>query len=176
MVPRNPFFSLTLQTESEPIEWPHKSGRMRFQLTTILLAASATVASANPTWQSLTQWQQGSQGKGSPDHTSTRPTISFRPKTPHIPPPCPPPRHKVCYVKSHNDGITDDSSYVLEALHACNNGGHVVFKQGIEYLIATALDLTFLNSIDLGKLVPKSITNLRVNVANRCPRLHSLFK
>jgi galacturan 1,4-alpha-galacturonidase len=55
-------------------------------------------------------------------------------------------------VKSHNDGLTDDSKYILDALHDCNNGGHVVFKEGTEYLIGTALDLTFLKHIDLGKV------------------------
>lgn len=46
--------------------------------------------------------------------------------------------------------MTDDSSYILDALHRCNNGGHVVFREGVEYFIATALDLTFLEHIDLG--------------------------
>jgi galacturan 1,4-alpha-galacturonidase len=55
-------------------------------------------------------------------------------------------------VQSHNDGVTDDSAYILDALHDCNNGGHVVFREGIKYLIGTALDLTWLNHIDIGKL------------------------
>jgi galacturan 1,4-alpha-galacturonidase len=123
---------------------------MRFQLSTILVIASASVSTAIPTWQSFTQWRQGPQGKSAPDHTSTRPTISYSPKLPHVPPPCPQPRFKTCFVQSHNDGVTDDSPYILKALHECNYGGHVVFREGIEYLIGTALDLTFLNSIDLG--------------------------
>jgi len=32
----------------------------------------------------------------------------------------------------------------------CNNGGHAVFTEGTNYLIGTALDLTFLKHIDLG--------------------------
>ena len=53
-------------------------------------------------------------------------------------------------MQSHNDGVTDDSNFILEALHECNDGGHVVFKEGTQYFIGTALDLTFLEHIDLG--------------------------
>jgi galacturan 1,4-alpha-galacturonidase len=53
-------------------------------------------------------------------------------------------------VQSHNDGTTDDAPYILSALHECNNGGHAVFREGITYFIATAMDLTFLEHIDLG--------------------------
>jgi hypothetical protein len=124
---------------------------MQFQLMTLLAAASATIAVASPTWQAFEQWAKGPGGKSAPDHTSPRPSISYHPKQPSRPPPCPPPRSRVCYVQSHNDGITDDSKYILDALHDCNNGGHVVFKQGLKYTIGTALDLTFLNHIDIGK-------------------------
>jgi hypothetical protein len=85
-----------------------------------------------------------------PDHTSPRPPNTVGPKPPHHPPYPPGPRNKVCYVKTHNDG-SDDSTYILNALHECNNGGHVVFKEGYNYTIGTALDLTFLNHIDIGK-------------------------
>ena len=124
---------------------------MRFQFTTFLTLAAATVSVASPTWQALYDWSHSSAGKSGPDHTSPRPKISCHPKHPHTPPPSPPPRTKVCYVKSHNDGATDDAPYILSALHECNNGGHVVFKEGVKYYIATAMDLTFLNHIDLGK-------------------------
>lgn len=60
-----------------------------------------------------------------------------------------PTRSKVCHVKSHNDQTTDDSDYILSALHECNNGGHVIFPADQSYLIGTALDLTFLQHIDL---------------------------
>lgn len=123
---------------------------MRFHLVTGLLAAFVSLTSAVPTEQALEAWSKGTQGHKAPDHTSPRPSIHCHPKTPHWPPPIPPPRHKVCYVRSHNDGQTDDSQYILEALHSCNNGGHVVFLEGIRYFIATALDLTFLQHIDLG--------------------------
>ncbi|KAK5092012.1 hypothetical protein LTR70_006103 [Exophiala xenobiotica] len=60
-----------------------------------------------------------------------------------------PARNKICYVDSHNDQLTDDSNYILSALHECNNGGHVVFPANQSYLIGTALDLTFLQHVDL---------------------------
>ena len=63
--------------------------------------------------------------------------------------PSSPPRVKYCYVNSHGNG-QDDSNYILKALHKCNNGGHVVFSQGTQYTIGTALDMTFLKHIDLG--------------------------
>jgi galacturan 1,4-alpha-galacturonidase len=123
---------------------------MRFQLTTILTLAAATLSVANPTWKALEDRDDSSSGKHAPDHTSPRPKISCHPKNPHSPPPSPPPRTRVCYANSHNDGVTDDTHYILEALHECNNGGHAVFREGIKYFIATAMDLTFLNHIDLG--------------------------
>ncbi|KAE8440398.1 hypothetical protein EG329_008167 [Mollisiaceae sp. DMI_Dod_QoI] len=122
---------------------------MRFQLTTLLALATATLTVASPTWQAFEDWAKGIEGKQAPDHTSPRHSIFCHPKTPRKPPPCPPPRTKVCYVQSHNDGVTDDSKYIMSALHSCNNGGHVVFREGIKYIIGTALDLTFLNHIDI---------------------------
>ncbi|TVY24009.1 Exopolygalacturonase X-1 [Lachnellula hyalina] len=122
---------------------------MHFKLPAILAVASATVSIANPTWQAENSWIQSFEGHQAPEHTSPRPNISCFPKTPHQPPPWSPPRNKVCYVKSYNDSVSDDSTYVLNALHDCNNGGHVVFKQGLKYTIGTALDLTFLNHIDI---------------------------
>lgn len=120
---------------------------MRFQSFSVL--ALATVTAASPTWQAFQDWAKGPFGKTGPDHTSPRPSVHCHPKTPHQPPPSPPPRNRVCYIKSHNDGVTDDSPYILSALHSCNNGGHVVFKEGLKYTIGTALDLTFLNHIDI---------------------------
>jgi galacturan 1,4-alpha-galacturonidase len=123
---------------------------MRFQLTAFLAVASATAAVASPTWAAFEQWAKGPGGQSAPEHTSPRPSISFKPHHPSKPPPSPPPRNRVCYVKSHNDGVTDDSTYILDALHDCNNGGHVVFAEGLKYTIGTALDLTFLEHIDIG--------------------------
>lgn len=87
------------------------------------------------------------------DHASTRPSISFNNShAPWWPCPTSPKRNKTCYVQTHNDLKTDDSAYILQALHNCNNGGHVVFPQGKTYVIAQALDMTFLQHVDIGKI------------------------
>ena len=84
-------------------------------------------------------------------HASHRPTVQCSPHSPANPPPPSPPRSgKICYVQSYNDSVTDDSPYILDAINSCNNGGHVVFSEGQQYIIGTALDLTFLKNIDLG--------------------------
>ncbi|RDW82695.1 exopolygalacturonase [Coleophoma cylindrospora] len=119
---------------------------MRLQYAAALAFATLTVA--NPTLSSLQQWHKSSNGKAAPRHVSKRPHVECKPKTPTLPAPCPPARNRTCYVNSHGNG-TDDSQFVLDALHSCNNGGHVVFSEGTEYIIGTALDLTFLNHIDL---------------------------
>lgn len=51
-------------------------------------------------------------------------------------------------------GGKDDSANILSAVKQCNNGGHVVFPKGQQFTIGTALDLTFLNGIDLGSSNP----------------------
>jgi galacturan 1,4-alpha-galacturonidase len=56
---------------------------------------------------------------------------------------------KVCLVKCEGKG-QDASKNILEAVHECNNGGRVVFEKNNEYTIGTALDLTFLNNIEIG--------------------------
>lgn len=122
---------------------------MRFQLTTALAIASATCTLAMPSWGALESWAQSPAGKPAPQHTSPRPDVQCEPKRPGSNPPSPPPRTKVCYVKSYNDSVTDDSTYLLDALHDCNNGGHVVLSAGLKYTIGTALDLTFLEHIDI---------------------------
>lgn len=107
---------------------------MRFHIPTLLAVLSATLAFAT--------------GKPTRHYMSPRPIVPFYPKGPSISLPCSPPRNKVCYVKSQNNG-TDDSAYILDAILACNNGGHVVFTEGTNYTIGTALNLTFLNHIDI---------------------------
>ncbi|PYH46040.1 putative extracellular exo-polygalacturonase [Aspergillus saccharolyticus JOP 1030-1] len=57
-------------------------------------------------------------------------------------------RTKTCHVRTHGDG-SDDSAYILSAIKQCNDGGKVVFDAGKEYIIGTALDLTFLKHVDL---------------------------
>ena len=80
-----------------------------------------------------------------------RPKITFDGHQPYQPLPESPKRHKHCKVKTHNDMKTDDSQYILDALHKCNNGGKVIFPAGKTYVIGTALDLQFLKHIDIGE-------------------------
>ncbi|CAG8971163.1 hypothetical protein HYALB_00010138, partial [Hymenoscyphus albidus] len=80
---------------------------------------------------------------------SSRPNISISPKAPANPPAPSPARNRTCYVEGYCDSSMDDSEYVFSALQSCNDGGHVVFREGINYTIGTALDLTFLNHIDI---------------------------
>ena len=79
-----------------------------------------------------------------------RPKITFEPNQPWKPLPDSPPRHKTCEVKSHNDLQTDDSKYILNALRKCNNGGKVLFPRGQTYVIGKALNMQFLEHVDLG--------------------------
>ncbi|KAI9692354.1 MAG: Exopolygalacturonase X-1 [Bathelium mastoideum] len=78
-----------------------------------------------------------------------RPSLQVAPKHPYRPLPQSPKRNKTCVVKSHDDGVTDDSQYFLNALHQCNDGGHVLLPEDKKYIIGTALNLTFLNHIDI---------------------------
>ncbi|KAJ8131977.1 hypothetical protein O1611_g1646 [Lasiodiplodia mahajangana] len=57
-----------------------------------------------------------------------------------------PVRTKACSVTALGDG-KDDALNILNAFHECNNGGTVVLDK--DYTIATALDLTFLDSVDV---------------------------
>ncbi|RLL95287.1 hypothetical protein CFD26_101708 [Aspergillus turcosus] len=59
-----------------------------------------------------------------------------------------PERRRLCYVKNNGNG-QDDSQHILSAIHECNYGGRVVFRKGVQYTIGTALDLTFMNNIDI---------------------------
>ncbi|KAK9774360.1 putative Exopolygalacturonase X [Seiridium cardinale] len=83
------------------------------------------------------------------DHISARPEIIYSPVSPSTAPPSPPQRCKTCFIDTHGDGVTDDSDYILEAFNDCNNGGHAVFREGETYIIGTAMDWTFLSSIDI---------------------------
>lgn len=83
---------------------------------------------------------------------STRPTVVPSPKSPRLPVPQPPARSRVCMVETHGDGVTDDADHILAALHSCNDGGHVVFREDATFVVGTALDLTFLQHIDIGEI------------------------
>lgn len=80
---------------------------------------------------------------------AARPQIVASP-APRLPVPNPPVRTKQCVVKTNGDG-SDDSEYILAAFNDCNNGGHVVFSENATYTIGTAMDWTFLKSIDIGE-------------------------
>jgi galacturan 1,4-alpha-galacturonidase len=110
---------------------------------------NAIVAFASPTWLALLDYTEHLP-KSVSKHQGTRPKISFSPKKPYKPFKTSPPRNRNCYVSSHNDGVTDDSPYIIDAINKCNPGGHVIFSQGTRYVIGTALDLTNLNHVDLG--------------------------
>lgn len=121
---------------------------MRFQLTTALVAlASATTVLASPSFGTPRDWSSSAMSKR--DQTSPRPSLDYSPKTPTISPPVFAARKKICYVHCHNDGKTDDSKNFLHAITKCNDGGHIVFKKGLKYLIGTALDLTNLKHVDI---------------------------
>lgn len=57
-----------------------------------------------------------------------------------------PPRTKTCSITAIG-GNGDDAPQILGAFNDCNNGGTVVLDG--DYTIATALDLTFLDSVDV---------------------------
>ena len=116
----------------------------------LFLLAQAVVTTANPTLGSLQQHKKNLPVY--PKRSLSRPTISFAPYHPskaQIPSPS---RNRTCFVQSHNDNVTDDSPYILQAIDDCNCGGHVVFTEGTKYIIGTALNLTYLSHIDLGEL------------------------
>ncbi|CAN8101211.1 unnamed protein product [Discula destructiva] len=77
-----------------------------------------------------------------------RPTIEPSPFQPRLPVPSPAVRTKHCIVKSSGNG-SDDSAHILSAFHECNNGGHVLFSKNVTYTVGTAMDWTFLKSIDI---------------------------
>ncbi|KAK8174518.1 pectin lyase fold/virulence factor [Phyllosticta citribraziliensis] len=81
-----------------------------------------------------------------------RPSISVGPIPPYRPLPTSPPRNRTCVVSAHGNG-TDDGPAVLDAFKSCNNGGAVVLSENTTYTIGTALDLTFLEHVDWGKLI-----------------------
>lgn len=85
-----------------------------------------------------------------PSTPSKRPNTAIAPHHPGKPFPVSPERKKVCTVRARGGG-KDDSKNILKTIEKCNNGGHVVFPKDQEFTIGTALDLTFLKHIDLGR-------------------------
>lgn len=86
---------------------------------------------------------------------SKRPNYSISPKHPSSPFPVSPKRTKTCIVEACGNG-GDDSANILKAIKDCNNGGHVVFPKKDKFTIGTALNLTFLEHIDLGEPISVS--------------------
>lgn len=102
------------------------------------------------------------------------PSYQIGPYQPCRPIPKGPPRTKTCVVKANGNGA-DDSQNILDALHDCNNGGHVIFTKDEKYIIGTALDMTFLDHIDIGNYpVVPSMTF--IDLFHRYPRLHSIHQ
>ncbi|KAI0602621.1 glycoside hydrolase family 28 protein [Biscogniauxia sp. FL1348] len=60
--------------------------------------------------------------------------------------PLSPSRNATCYVVSQGPGA-DDAPAILSAFQECNNGGTVILDT--DYTIGTALDLTFLEGVDV---------------------------
>lgn len=121
------------------------------QLKNSLAAGFLSLAiGASATWDAYEEYLSRLPAHTS-KHQGKRPHTYFEPQQPFKKFPKSPSRGKNCYVKSHNDMKTDDSEYILDAINKCNDGGHVIFPQGYTYVIGTALDLTHLKHIDLGK-------------------------
>jgi galacturan 1,4-alpha-galacturonidase len=112
-----------------------------------LLQASGTFA----TWTAYQEYVQSHNTSSVRTYESVRPSLAYSPQRPYKKMHSSPKRDKKCVVKSHNDFKTDDSAYVLQAVKKCNDGGHVLFPEGTTYVIGTALDLTGLKHIDIGK-------------------------
>jgi galacturan 1,4-alpha-galacturonidase len=106
-------------------------------LTFGLLQAAATVASPH-------------DARAQKCTPSKRPQHPVAPHHPGKPLPSSPERTKTCILQAKGNGA-DDSAAILKGIKSCNNGGHVVFPKDQKFTIGTALDLTFLNHIDLGK-------------------------
>jgi galacturan 1,4-alpha-galacturonidase len=80
-----------------------------------------------------------------------RPKLQWGPKTPGHPFPHSPNRHKTCYVPStshfNKPSKYDDAPEILKAFKECNRGGSVILDDN--YIIASPLDLTFLEAVDV---------------------------
>jgi len=120
------------------------------QLKTSVASLLLNALGASATWSAYQEYVSGLP-KSVSKHQDPQPKISFSPKKPYESFPKSTARGRNCYVQSHNDFVTDDSPYILDAINKCNNGGRVIFPQGTTYVIGTALDLSHLQHIDLGK-------------------------
>lgn len=78
-----------------------------------------------------------------------RPEVKAWPLSPGKPHAVSPPRdpNRYCFVRPSCKAGNDDAPKILRAFHECNNGGTVVLDA--TYTIASPLDLTFLDSVDM---------------------------
>ncbi|KAL7807139.1 glycoside hydrolase family 28 protein [Trichoderma aethiopicum] len=83
-----------------------------------------------------------------------RPNLQWGPKTPGHVFPHSPKRRKTCHVPSCG---SDDAPEILKAFRRCNEGGTVVLNE--EYTIASPLDLTFLEAVDVALTGTIKFTN-----------------
>lgn len=116
----------------------------QLSIPAVLLHAFGATAS----WTAYQEYQ-ASLPKNCTKSPSKRPELSYEPNAPFLDLPASPSRNRTCFVKSHDDLTTDDSEYILSALHECNHGGQVVFPQGTTCVVGTALDLQFLKHVDI---------------------------
>lgn len=105
-----------------------------------------------------------------------RPVTTFYPKQPRVFP-VHGSRNRSCIVSANDDGI-DDSTNVVTAIDSCNNGGHVIFSSDTTYTIGKALDLTYLQSIDIGTKTPRYMYEVctGIDISNRYPRSDSVHE
>jgi hypothetical protein len=148
-----PIYTHGAQERSSPksiVHFQHEScpTTMLKSLILGLFQASGTLA----TWSAYQEYVQ-SHNTSVRTHQSNRPSLVYSPQRPYKKMHSSPKRDRKCVVKSHNDFKTDDSSYVLQAVKKCNNGGHVLFPEGTTYVIGAALDLTGLKHIDIGEFL-----------------------
>jgi galacturan 1,4-alpha-galacturonidase len=107
---------------------------------------------------------------------SKRPNHAIEPHYPGTGLPASPERTKTCVVQASGNG-TDDSASILKAINDCNNGGHVVFPKDQNFTIGTALNLTHLQSVDLGEdLTCITYLGPLLTVETRHPRHDSVHK
>lgn len=119
------------------------------QLATMKLSSTILACAAPVTGAALSDKVRGPSRHA----LSPRPRLVPSPYSPAVPFPVPGPRSRparACFVETHGDAVTDDSPYILHALHTCNDGGRVVFTRATTYVIGTAMDWTFLRHVDIG--------------------------
>lgn len=141
-------------------------------ISTLQLLLAVTAAAAAP---AIEERSSSSAALSRNSLVGPKPPFNPLPNTSH--------RTKVCPVDSYGDG-RDDSEHILAALKKCNNGGRAVFDK--QYTIGTALNLQFLNHIDLGKMffystpypeifVTSSLTTARYNRLHPIHQRHRLL-